>query len=273
MSAAVSSSARPCASSALADRADLPRARRSRRACRRGRASASQSTSAACRSPPSWPRISTTTSPASGIRDRHAGVGRPADRRRNARHDLERDALLVQEQRFLAAAVEHERVAPLEPHDGLALARLLGEQEADRVLIERLRRRGADVDPLGVRPGQAQQRAGGRGGRRRPRRRPARQRWPRTLMSDGIAGAGADDVDARACSLGCSPHRFAGSSRGAGAAARSAADAAGRAPPARSTRPAGAGRRIDRGAVERASRPPACRARRRRGSRCAPSGS
>jgi len=62
-----------------------------------------------------------------GIRDRHAGVGQAADRRRDSRHDLERDALLVQEQRFLSAAVEDERVAPLQARDGLAFARLLGE--------------------------------------------------------------------------------------------------------------------------------------------------
>ena len=65
-------------------------------------------------------------------------------------HHLERDALLVQEQRFLAAAIEHERVAPLQPRDDLAFARLLGEQVADRLLRHRLRRRGADVDQLGA---------------------------------------------------------------------------------------------------------------------------
>ena len=69
----------------------------------------------------------------------------------HARDDLERNALLVQEQRFDSALVEHERVAPLEPGDQLALARLLGDQIADGFLIETLRRRAADVDPLGVR--------------------------------------------------------------------------------------------------------------------------
>ena len=68
----------------------------------------------------------------------------------NAGHDLERHALLVQEQRFLAAAVEHERVAPLQPRDRLALARLLGEQVADGFLRHRLRARRADVDQLGA---------------------------------------------------------------------------------------------------------------------------
>ena len=63
----------------------------------------------------------------------------------------------MEEQRFLAAAVEHERVAPLQPDDDLAFARFLGEQKADRVLLERLRRRRTDVDALGVGPRAAQQ--------------------------------------------------------------------------------------------------------------------
>ena len=63
----------------------------------------------------------------------------------------------MQEQRLLAAAVEHERVSPFQPHDRLAFARFLGEQQADRVLLERFGRRRADVDALGVRPRAAQQ--------------------------------------------------------------------------------------------------------------------
>ena len=58
--------------------------------------------------------------------------------------------MLVQEQRFLAAAIEHERIAPLQPRDDLALARFFDEQVVDGFLIERLRRREADVDLLGV---------------------------------------------------------------------------------------------------------------------------
>ena len=92
-----------------------------------------------------------------GIGDRDAGVGQAPDRGRDAGDDLERDALLVQEQRFLAAAVEHERIAPLQPDDRLALARFLGQQKTDRILVERLRRRGADVDQLRVGPRQPQQ--------------------------------------------------------------------------------------------------------------------
>ena len=96
--------------------------------------------------------------------------------------------LLVQEQRFLAAAVEHERVAPLQAHDRLALAGLLGEQQADGVLLERLRRRRADVDALGVRPAPAATGAGAPDGRRRRRPPPRGSLRPRTVMSEGSPG-------------------------------------------------------------------------------------
>ena len=58
-------------------------------------------------------------------------------------------ALLVQEQRFDAALIEHERVAPLEAHDQFVLARLFGDEVTDRLLIEAFGRGAADVDPLG----------------------------------------------------------------------------------------------------------------------------
>ena len=61
-------------------------------------------------------------------------------------------AVLVKEQRFLAAAIEHERIAPLEPRDDLALARFFDQQVVDGFLVERLRRSQADVDLLGVLP-------------------------------------------------------------------------------------------------------------------------
>ena len=83
---------------------------------------------------------------AARIGDRHAGVARHGDARGNARHDLEAHALLVEEQRFGAAAIEDERVAPLQPRDDFSFARLLGEEIADGFLLERLRRRDADVD-------------------------------------------------------------------------------------------------------------------------------
>ena len=63
----------------------------------------------------------------------------------------------MQEERFAAAGIEKERVAPFEPCDGLALARLLGEQVADGFLLERLGRRRSHVDFLGVRPRIAEQ--------------------------------------------------------------------------------------------------------------------
>ena len=83
-----------------------------------------------------------------GIGHRHAGVGRHRDAGRQAGHDLEGDALLVQEDRFLAAAVEEERIAPLEADDDLALAGLLGRRAgrsrpARRAAGRRRRRRCA----------------------------------------------------------------------------------------------------------------------------------
>ena len=128
------------------------------------------------------------------IGQRHAGITRRADCGRNARHDLERNAVLVQEQRFLAAAIEQERIAPLEPRDDFSLARFLHEQVVDRFLIERLRRCRAEVDLLGLLPRIPQQprlhemvvehdvgsrEIAGAAGADEP----------------GIAGAGADEVD------------------------------------------------------------------------------
>ena len=72
-----------------------------------------------------------------GIGERDAGIGRPGNRQRHAWDHFERNAILVKEHRFLAAAVEQERIAPLEPHHHLVLARLLGEQKGDGVLVER----------------------------------------------------------------------------------------------------------------------------------------
>ena len=51
-----------------------------------------------------------------------------------------------------AAGVEDERIAPLQPRDGLAFARLFRQQVADGVLVVRLRSGAADVDLLGVGP-------------------------------------------------------------------------------------------------------------------------
>jgi hypothetical protein len=84
------------------------------------------------------------------VGDRHAGVAGHADGRGNARDDFEGHSLFVQEEGLFATAVEHERVAPLQPRDDAALARLLGEEVADGFLCERLGRGGAHVDPLGM---------------------------------------------------------------------------------------------------------------------------
>ncbi len=66
-------------------------------------------------------------------------------------------AVLVKEQRFLSAAIEHERIAPLQSRHRLAFARFLDQQIVDGFLIERLRRRQADVDFLSVLAGIAEQ--------------------------------------------------------------------------------------------------------------------
>ena len=54
--------------------------------------------------------------------------------------------MFVKEQRFLAAAVEDERIAPLQADDGLAIPGLLREEKTDRVLLEWLGRGRADID-------------------------------------------------------------------------------------------------------------------------------
>ena len=87
---------------------------------------------------------------AAGVGERNAGVGRGAEADRQPGDHFEGDALLVEEQRLFAAAIEEERIAVLQPRHDLALAGLLGEQEADRVLIGVLTGRPADVDALGV---------------------------------------------------------------------------------------------------------------------------
>ena len=106
---------------------------------------------------------------AAGIGDRNPGVARDRDAGGNAGNDLEPHPLLVQEQRFGAAAVEDERIAPFQARDRLPLARLFREQIADRFLLERLRRGDADVDFLRVRRWRAAAGARAPGGRTAPR--------------------------------------------------------------------------------------------------------
>src|SRR5215467_9436994 len=89
---------------------------------------------------------------AAGIRRRHAGVRWRGDADRDSGHDLEAQTLLVKEEALGAAGIENKRVAPLQPRDRFAFARLLCEQIADRFLFIGLRRGDADVDFLRVGP-------------------------------------------------------------------------------------------------------------------------
>ena len=85
-----------------------------------------------------------------GMGQRDTGVGRGANRHRDARHDFKRNALFVQEHRFLRAAVEHERIAPLQTRNGVAIANLLCQQHGDGILRDRPFRRRARLNAFGV---------------------------------------------------------------------------------------------------------------------------
>ena len=87
---------------------------------------------------------------AARIGGRDAAVRRRGNADRHAGHDLEADALFVKKEALGASGVEDERIAPLQPRDRLAFARLFGQQVADGVLVARLRGGDADVDLLGV---------------------------------------------------------------------------------------------------------------------------
>src|SRR4029453_15942598 len=90
---------------------------------------------------------------ASGIRDGDAGISGDCEAGSQARHHLERNAVLVKEQCLLAATIEDERIAPLQPGDKFSFARFLEQQIADGVLRRgRLRGSRADVDELGALP-------------------------------------------------------------------------------------------------------------------------
>jgi hypothetical protein len=80
-----------------------------------------------------------------------------ADRYRDARHDFVRDTLFVEKQRFLASAVENERIAPFQPDDCFAFARFFREQEGDRILFQRFRGGRTYVNALGRRLGTAEE--------------------------------------------------------------------------------------------------------------------
>jgi hypothetical protein len=91
------------------------------------------------------------------MRQRNARIRCAAGGRRDARHDLERDAGCRQLVDLLAATPEDEGIAALEPQHTLALA-----GEAHQQLVDVLLRQGvpaallADVDHLGVAPHQFQ---------------------------------------------------------------------------------------------------------------------
>ena len=100
--------------------------------------------------------------------ERNAGVGRDAAGGGDAGHDLEGNAGGGQRLDFLAAAAEDERVAALQPHHALALARQPHQQLVDLVLAERMvAALLAGVDALGLAAAQLEDRLPKPGGRRR----------------------------------------------------------------------------------------------------------
>ncbi len=129
-----------------------------------------------------------------GIGDRHAGVTGDGDAGGNSGHDLEADALLVQEQRFGAAAIEDERVAPLEPRRPSCLPALF-PPAGNRSLpapAAAVRPRRRQSSPRRAARGAAP--SAGRGGRR-AQHPPAPGTAARGRSSVRIAGAGADQID------------------------------------------------------------------------------
>ncbi len=89
------------------------------------------------------------------IGHRDTGVARNTHGRRNSRNDLEPHALLVEKQGFFSAAIEHERIPPLQSRDGLAFTCFFGQKVTDSLLLQRLWRGGAHVDLFRVGPCEA----------------------------------------------------------------------------------------------------------------------
>ncbi len=87
------------------------------------------------------------------VGDRDAPVGQRADRARDARHHFVGDPRSGERFGFFAAPPEHERVAALEPHDGVRGLAAVDEHRVDLVL--------AHVDLAGCLPGRDQLRACG----------------------------------------------------------------------------------------------------------------
>ncbi len=71
------------------------------------------------------------------VRDRNAGIGKPADTCRDARYDAERDAVLDQRQGFLATTPEDEGIATLQPQHPLPLAREFDQPQGNIPLLRR----------------------------------------------------------------------------------------------------------------------------------------
>ena len=105
------------------------------------------------------------------MREREASVFAGSDCRRHARHDLEIDVGGSEGGRLFAAAAEDERIAPLEPHDGLAGGGGLDQPSIDFVLPASGPRIGCRLDaagPLGLGRGQPQEREDSPGRHRGP---------------------------------------------------------------------------------------------------------
>lgn len=129
-----------------------------------------------------------------GIRNRDAGITGSANGRGNPGHHFEPHALLVQKQRLLPAAVEHERVSPFQTRHDFAFARLFHQQVADGFLIEWLRRCGADVDFFGVLARVTQHARRDQVVVKHDIRAGERAQAPHRDQA-GIAGAGADEIN------------------------------------------------------------------------------
>jgi len=71
------------------------------------------------------------------MRHRNAGIGEPAEPRRNPRHEAEFYPLAPKRQRLLGAAPEEQRVAALEPQHALARLGLRDQPEGDVGLLRR----------------------------------------------------------------------------------------------------------------------------------------
>ena len=84
------------------------------------------------------------------VGDGNARVGGCRDAGGDAGHDLERDAAGAERLGLLTAATEHERVAALEAHDGLALPCPRDELVGDVLLSHRPARLLAHVHELGI---------------------------------------------------------------------------------------------------------------------------